>query len=272
MSFNSLNDQLPIMEQGNRLYKGIVVDNNDPLHLDRLKVRIPNLFDPDLGEIPWIFPIKHNQFGQGKGYGQFGVPPIGATVIVELQGNDPNFAYYSGYLLDTGNTVEDLQPGQYRTVDPSGSVLNIDTINNIFDYNHVSGVTFHIENGTLSVTANQHLNMQVQGNTRITTQGQTDISSEGNVNINSSGQTAITAAGNINAQCSTFDVQASSMNVHCPIHCVSISTTYGTGGTGATITGGIKNTGGTIESNGIVLETHTHPGVESGGSSTGQPQ
>ena len=272
MSFNSLNDQLPVMEQGNRLYKGQVVDNNDPLHLDRIKVRIPNLFDPDLGEIPWIFPIKHSQFGQGNGYGQFGVPPIGATVIVELQGADPNFAYYSGYLLDTGNTVQDLQPGQYRTVDPSGSVLNIDTINNIFDYNHISGVTFHIEQGTLSIRANQHINMNVQGNTSINTQGQTDIVSQGNVNINSNGQTAITAAGNINASCSTFDVQASSMNVHCPIHCVSISTTYGSGGVGATITGGIRNTGGQIESNGIVLESHVHGGVETGGGTTGGPQ
>ena len=96
MSFNSLNDQLPIMEQGNRLYKGQVVDNNDPLHLDRVKVRIPNLFDPDLGEIPWIFPIKHSQFGQGNGYGHVGVPPIGALVFVLLVGIDANFSYYIG--------------------------------------------------------------------------------------------------------------------------------------------------------------------------------
>lgn len=272
MSFNSLNAQLPVEDKGNRLYKGVVVDNNDPLHLDRIKVSIPELIDPELGETPWIFPIKNCMFGQGKGYGQFGPPPIGAVVIVELQGQDVNFAYYSGYLLDKQNTVQDLQPGQYRTVDPSGSVLNIDTINNTFDYNHISGVVFHIENGTLSIMTNQHINMQVNGDTSITTQGQTDISSQGNVNINSQGQTAIKASGNINAECSTFDVKASSMNVHCPIHCVSISTTYGSGGVGATITGGIRNTGGQIESNGIVLETHVHGGVETGGGNTGGPK
>ena len=272
MSFNSLNNQLPQAELGNRLYKGIVVDNNDPLHLDRIKVRIDNLFEPDLGDVPWIFPIKHSRFGQGSNVGDFGVPAIGSVVIVELQGNDANFAYYSGFMLTAENTVNDLVPGQYRTIDQSGSVLDIDCVNNVFQYHHISGVIFRIENGQLIVQCDSHLNMQVQGNTSITTQGQTDISSEGNVNINSNGQTAITASGNINASCLTFDVQATTMNVHCPIHCVSISTTYGTGGTGATITGGIKNTGGTIESNGIVLETHTHPGVESGGSSTGEPQ
>ena len=272
MSFNSVNNQLPQSDKGHRLYKGVVVDNADPLHLDRIKVKIPNLFDNELSEIPWIFPIKHSAFGQGSNLGQFGVPAIGSIVVVELQGDDPNFAYYSGYLLTSTNTIQDLQPGQYRTIDPSGSVLNIDTINNVFDYSHVSGVVIRIEQGSIFITANQHVNMQVKGDTSITTQGQTDISSQGNVNINSQGQTSIVASGNINTECSTFDVKASSMNVHCPIHCVSISTTYGSGGVGATITGGIKNTGGQIESNGIVLETHVHTGVEPGGGNTGGPK
>lgn len=42
-------------------------------------------------------------------------------------------------------------------------------------------------------------------------------------------------------------------------------------GSGASTSGGISNTGGTIESNGIVLETHVHRGVTSGGSNTGEP-
>lgn len=42
-------------------------------------------------------------------------------------------------------------------------------------------------------------------------------------------------------------------------------------GAGAKFTGGIENTGGTTSSNGIVVETHLHPGVEPGGSNTGTP-
>lgn len=42
-------------------------------------------------------------------------------------------------------------------------------------------------------------------------------------------------------------------------------------GTGAKFTGGIENTGGTTSSNGIVVETHLHSGVEPGGSNTGTP-
>lgn len=42
-------------------------------------------------------------------------------------------------------------------------------------------------------------------------------------------------------------------------------------GSGATTRGGLTNTGGTISSNGIVLETHKHGGVEPGGGQTGEP-
>ena len=44
------------------------------------------------------------------------------------------------------------------------------------------------------------------------------------------------------------------------------------GGAGTTITGSITQTGGTLSSNGIVLATHTHSGVQPGGGSTGGPQ
>lgn len=261
MSFNSLNNQLPQQKLGSRLYRGTVIDNNDPLHLDRVKVAVSNLFDPELGEVPWIFPIKHSPFGQGANVGQFGVPAVGSTVVVELQDNDPQFAYYSGGLLVQGNEIQDLQPGQYRTVDPSGSTLDIDTVNNIFNYNHVSGVTFHIEQGTLSITCNKDLNVNISGNSNITTNGDTTVNTaNGTVN----------ASGNLNYKCNTFKVDASLAQFNCPVQTGPLSTPFG-GGT-ATITGGIKNTGGQIESNGIVLETHVHGGVQTGGGNTGGPK
>lgn len=47
--------------------------------------------------------------------------------------------------------------------------------------------------------------------------------------------------------------------------------TMGAGGP-SEFTGGLNNTGGSVQSNGITLETHVHTGVESGGSTTGGPQ
>lgn len=49
-------------------------------------------------------------------------------------------------------------------------------------------------------------------------------------------------------------------------------TQTGSRGTGrSSFTGGFTNTGGTVESNGITLETHTHGGVQTGGGTTGGP-
>ncbi len=48
-------------------------------------------------------------------------------------------------------------------------------------------------------------------------------------------------------------------------------TQTGSKGSGARMQGGITNTGGTISSNGVVLETHKHGGVQPGGGETGGP-
>ena len=164
-------------------------------------------------------------------------------------------------MLVQGNEIQDLRLGQYRTVDPSGSTLDSDTVDNVLIYNHVFGVTFHIEHCTLSITCTKDLNVNISGNSNITTNGDTTVNSANDT---------VNASGNLNYKCNTFKVDASMAQFNCPVQTGPLSTPFG-GGT-ATITGGIKNTGGQIESNGIVLETHTHTGVEPGGGSTGGPK
>ena len=44
------------------------------------------------------------------------------------------------------------------------------------------------------------------------------------------------------------------------------------GGSGATVAGDLAVTGGNVTADGIGLKTHTHNGVQPGGSNTGQPQ
>ena len=257
MSFNSLNAQLP-KAQTNILFLGIVVNNNDPLGLDRVQCSVPQLYDPQLGDVPWCMPIKDCYTGQGPGYGYFGVPPIGSTVVIELQNNDANFPVYRGYWMQSGLG---LQPGVFVHRDASGSQLTIDTNSNTTTYKHVGGTT---------VTVNgQGVTVHVQGNASVNVTGSADVTTGGDASVKSSNISV--NANNISYSCSTFDVSAATAQFHCPVHCVSINTTYGTGGTGATITGGIRNTGGTLESNGVVLETHRHSGVETGGGTTGTP-
>ena len=94
---------------------------------------------------------------------------------------------------------------------------------------------------------------------------------QGNTDLTCS-KLSVQASGNADFQCSQFNVKASSAHFQCPVFTGNIANTYGAGGAGATIRGGIQNTGGTISSNGIVLDTHVHGGVRTGSGNTSGPQ
>ena len=93
-----------------------------------------------------------------------------------------------------------------------------------------------------------------------------------NITLSTTGNIAIQATGDITMQAENINMTANKITMDAPL--VEITGSIGqTGekGTGAKFTGGIENTGGTTSSNGIVVETHLHPGVEPGGSNTGTP-
>lgn len=89
-------------------------------------------------------------------------------------------------------------------------------------------------------------------------------------------QTAdINASNHITATAQNVTINASvavhlnTPNVICShnLSCATLNVTKG-----GEMHGSITHTGGTFSSNGIVVDTHTHGGVERGGSTTGQPQ
>lgn len=93
-----------------------------------------------------------------------------------------------------------------------------------------------------------------------------------NITLSTTGNIAMQATGDITMQAENINMTANKITMDAPL--VEITGSIGqTGekGTGAKFTGGIENTGGTTSSNGIVVETHLHPGVEPGGSNTGTP-
>lgn len=153
MAFNSLNKNVFSQESGNLFLYGIVVDNNDPQGLDRIKVRIPELYDPDKGEVPWCLPIKYSPFGQGSGWGVYGVPAIGSTVCIQIQQNNFEYPVYIGTLLR--NPGEGFgSPDVWGFKDPSGNSLHVNTKTQSWDFYQSSGISLHMENGNYSLKIN----------------------------------------------------------------------------------------------------------------------
>ena len=72
-------------------YRGLVVQNLDPLGIGRLQAMVPEV----LGEVPsgWALPCAPYA---GTGAGLYTVPPIGAGVWVEFERGDPSKPIWVG--------------------------------------------------------------------------------------------------------------------------------------------------------------------------------
>jgi len=70
------------------LYRGVVVDNNDPTpSLNRVKLKIPQvLFDATTG---WAWPVEASGANMVK-------PEVGQGVWVMFEGGDPSFPIWTG--------------------------------------------------------------------------------------------------------------------------------------------------------------------------------
>ena len=94
------------------LHRGIVVDNNDPLKLGRLKVRVRAAYgDQPVDKIPWAWPC----FGYG-GMPQmalYAVPEVGAGAWIEFQWKDgrpdPSYPVWTGTWIAEGETPKEVE-------------------------------------------------------------------------------------------------------------------------------------------------------------------
>jgi uncharacterized protein involved in type VI secretion and phage assembly len=74
-------------------YRGFVVDNRDPKHLGRLRVRVPNVFGPTV-VTGWALPCL--PYGGHANQGFFCIPEPEAGVWVEFEKGDPNVPIWVG--------------------------------------------------------------------------------------------------------------------------------------------------------------------------------
>lgn len=151
MPFDIANNAMNNMPKGMQFYMGTVINNNDPLGIDRIQVNIPGFFDNAKGAVPWCLPVKSGIFGQGNGYGQYGVPPVGSTVVVVLQQNNAEYPVYLGSLQNSKGEGFG-SPNLWGFTDPNGNTFKVNTSNNEMSYVHSSGVTINIKDGNINIT------------------------------------------------------------------------------------------------------------------------
>ena len=84
------------------IYRGVVVDNEDPLKIGRVKVRVFSLhgvYDISDEDLPWANYCS--PFGSANS-GSFIIPEVNNTVFVAFEGGDQQYPLYLGTSYSTG--------------------------------------------------------------------------------------------------------------------------------------------------------------------------
>jgi len=107
-------------------YRGLVVDNNDPLMRGRLKAMVPVV----LGEMPSGYAEPCVPYA-GTTSGLYAVPPIGAGVWIEFEGGDPSRPIWTGCWWATGEapiSEKGAPPTPFRKIlrSETGLIVSLD--------------------------------------------------------------------------------------------------------------------------------------------------
>ena len=163
---------------------GKVVDNADPLKLERVRVAIPEVYDPTapVENLPWAIPKPSAVFGGTSTSGFFGVPVKDAIVYVEFQDGDPSFPMYVGYPvtpLTIKEEADENYPNRYGFRDEVGNVFIVDKTEGeqFFKWYDAAGnkVTFDQSGETLTVEHQSGLKINVDGSANLVISDATSI-------------------------------------------------------------------------------------------------
>ena len=105
-------------------HRGVVVDNEDPLKIGRLKIQVPAAYgNQPASLLPWAWPLY-------KQHGEFYIPRVGENVYVEFMATngkpDPSYPIWTGVWKANGEAAGEVNGGspmeaQYYRVEQTTS-------------------------------------------------------------------------------------------------------------------------------------------------------
>lgn len=169
-------------------YIGTVVFRNDPQNLNRIKVTIPGKMEGPVDTLPWVAPARLAPFGQGQGYGMYGVPPMGSQVRVDLQDDDTDYGFYDAAIFCINCANPDFADvDSWGWADPGGTKLIVNSRTQDYLFQHASGTSFSIDaSGNMTVHVVGNLTVQTDGNYHHQVNGDASFAVDGNFSVNAS--------------------------------------------------------------------------------------
>ena len=134
-------------------YRALVVDNDDPDQLGRVKIRIPGVLGTGdqipVNYLPWAVPATSIFTGSGSDYGNFAVPEVGSYVFVFFEAED---IYQPVYFAEAPTKLHGL-PSERTTNYPyrkvlktkNGLIILVDDFSKEIQINHPTGASLKID-------------------------------------------------------------------------------------------------------------------------------
>lgn len=240
-------------------FSGRVVDIEDPLQINRIKIYVQGLWEEPISEMPWVAPIKWSPFGQGSGWGVYGSPAVGSVVGVILQNGDPHYPLYVGSLHIAQHANPNYPDARvWGYTDPSNNILIVNMNDNSWFWHHHSGCTVRFnEQGDNTVHITRNCNVLIEGDAAVVVNGNSSIHTVQNSTITVDQNAYVNVQGNVDGR-------------------VQGDTSLVVGGTLQTQANRWNHQGpfyidGELTVNGIAFTPHKHSGVQTGGGTSGPP-
>lgn len=136
---------------------GVVVDNNDPKKLLRVRVRVAELHrDVPNADLPWALPMHlGGAMGINGSVGAISVPAIGAKVALSFMDDSLYSPYYLSWRAEANDLPQELladYPKCYGHIDAFGNLFLVNTELGTITMHHKTGTKIQVGgDGTMEV-------------------------------------------------------------------------------------------------------------------------
>lgn len=207
-------------------HKGIVVFNNDPKKLGRVKCTIKGQFEEsDDTKLPWVFPLNSYGLGGKSDSSLFSVPEVDSELAIVFPYDDIYMPMYIGYWQSTKThqvRFDEDYPESYGGEDSTGTFWIVNKTKSFIEFEHTSGTKVRINNegvmtlvivkdkiediaenysltigDNLTAAVGKNCNINIVGDANVTVEGNSKIITEGDSEINTDGDALIKALGNL---------------------------------------------------------------------------
>ena len=179
-------------------YIGTVIDNEDPNHAGRCKIKVAKIMDGmDENLIPWATPGSTNYFSGGGG-GNLSVPKKGAVMKVRFKEGELKAPEYYGIQKIDPNLVNEITNDYIDT-----QVITYDHDNDMsIMYQVNSGIRVYLKGSYVQINPDGMITLNHAGDTAI-------IQLDGNkINIVSTNEITVNSKNTVNVQSKNINLQA----------------------------------------------------------------